>query len=136
MSNTTKMRDRIKTELIRRFHNSKAKSKAIAITMKVDGLVLIIEPNWCNVRNHEIENADVFTIYVDLPNGRAALPAMSALSWDELASNIMNYDGVDIDCDDEKIIYYMSQAEDFVAEYDMYEAEQIEATYALCHMKR
>lgn len=127
------MRNKIKKELIRRFNMSTAKGMAIVITMKVDHAQLIIVPDWCVSRDKTIEGADAFTVYVDLAKGRAALPYMSALSIDELASNIMNYSGIDVTSSDERFIYYMSQAEDYVAEYDMYEQNY---EYAVNYLNR
>ena len=118
------MRNKIKDELIRRFKASKANSGSIVITMKIDNVSLIITPSWCRSLYRTIEYADSFGVYVDVPEGRAALPYLCASSIDELASNIMNYSGVDFQNADDDIVRLMNMAADFVAEYDMYD-EQI-----------
>lgn len=119
------MRKAIQRELIKRFNASRAKGHAILITMKVDSVKLIIVPDWCLSRKRDIEHADMFTVYVDLEKGRAALPYMAACSIEELAYNITNYSGIDVLSADEAFIYYMSNCEDYVAEYDMYEQQVV-----------
>lgn len=120
------MRNKIKSELIRRFNASRANSHSIVITMKIDGVSLIITPSWCRSLYKTIEHADSFDVYTDIPEGRAALPYLCASSIDELASNVMNYSGIDFQNADDDVVRLMNMAADFVAEYDMYN-EQIQS---------
>lgn len=131
MNKKVEMRNRVKEELIKRFNASKATNKAIAITMKVDGVSLIIYPSWCQSLRRTIEYADSFTVYVDVPEGRAALPYLSASSIDELSSNVMNYSGIDFKRADDDVLRLMNIAADFVALYDMYDEERREEILAM-----
>lgn len=124
-------REQYKAELINRFKASKAKSGAIVLRMKLDNVKLIIVPGWCLQRERTIEKADSFDVYVDIPEGRAALPYLCASSIDELASNIMNYSGIDFQNADDDIVRLMNMAADFVAEYDMYDQEQLKEIYRM-----
>ncbi|MGN0341353.1 MAG: hypothetical protein ACI4DO_01015 [Roseburia sp.] len=125
MNEAVMKREQVKAELVRRFNASKAKSGSIVLTMKLDGVPLIITPAWCRSLYRTIEYADSFSVYVDVPEGRLALLALCASSLDELAHNVMHYSGIDFDAGENSSMRLMNHAADFVAEYDMYDEEQL-----------
>lgn len=125
MEEYTATKEQVKVELIRRFQKSKARSGAIVLTMKKDSVKLIIVPQLFQSRDRSVEKALAFCVYTDLPEGRIALDDLCATSLEELVYNVMYYDGIDFDKLRESGMHNMNDAPDFVAEYDMYEPEEL-----------
>lgn len=125
MEEYTATKEQVKAELIRRFQKSKARSGAIVLTMKKDLVKLIIVPELFQSADRSVEKARAFSVYTDRPEGRIALDDLCATSFEELVYNIMYYSGIDFDRLREKGMHIMNDAPDFVAEYDMYDPEEL-----------
>lgn len=86
---------RIKDELLKRFAESTAEDKSIEITMKIDGQLFRIVPEWLFEQEETIELANGFDVFADMAEGTTTAPFMSALNLDELAYNIAIYQGME-----------------------------------------
>lgn len=126
---TTKAK-RIEKVLAERFRASTAKDGSIVLTMKHDGVMLIITPDWTFGQIRIPENANMFTVYVDVPEGRAVVRHMASDSLLEMAVRIANYRGIDLNVDG-GTIRLMNTAPDYTFPYDMYNDEQLKKVQAM-----
>lgn len=114
--------EKIKEDLIQRFKKSTSMDGSFVITMKVDNVMLIITPDWTFGQLKSLELANLFTVYVDVPKGRASVPHMSSDSLTELARKLLYYKGIDLK-DGSSQIRMMKLAEDYTWSYDMYDED-------------
>lgn len=133
MNAEVQLRNRVKEALIEKFKASQAKSGSIVLEMKVDGSRLIVTPDWCRTQSGAIEDATSFEVYIDVEEGRALLPYLCSMTIEELASKVINYKGINFGEDEEEFMRLMDMAEDFVAEYDMYEEEMRKEVLTMQH---
>ena len=112
--------EKIKEDLIQRFKKSTSMDGSFVITMKVDNVMLIITPDWTFGQLKSLELANLFTVYVDVPKGRAAVPHLSSDSLTELARKLLYYKGIDLK-EGSSQIRMMKLADDYEWSYDMYE---------------
>lgn len=117
----TTLYKRVEEELIQRFKKSTSMDGSIVITMKADNVPLIITPDWTFGQLKFPELANLFTVYVDVPKGRASVPYMSSDSIRGLADKILHYRGIDLEDEEGGWIRMMKLAEDYQWSYDMYE---------------
>ncbi len=113
--------EKIKADLIERFKSSKAKNGSIVVTMAIDNVPLIITPDWNFGQAREPELADAFTVYVDVPKGRASVPYMASTSLGDIAYKLLRYQGIDLEDEDGVWIRLMTMAPHYQMPYDMYD---------------
>lgn len=120
----TTLAKKVEKELIDKFNASKAADRSIVITMNVDNVPLIITPDWTFGQRRFPELANMFTVYVDVPKGRAAVPHMHSDSLLDLANKLVHYSGINLD-EDGGCIRLMKMSDEYEMPYDMYDEDMM-----------